>query len=99
MVLADDRILEYLESSGPASPSEIFEGGHFTVSQTWVSERCRRLADEGLIQRIAASVYDITEEGEGYLDEEFNVQNWTWMNDGQATNGPSADTATEPSNG
>lgn len=40
------------------------------ISQPPVSRRCSKLADHGLVISIENGAYDITEEGEGSLNEE-----------------------------
>ena len=78
MTQADERILEFLqEKEIVASPAVIAANIDYTGK--YVSNRCRMLADAGLIQRVDASNYQITDFGERFLDgdveaEELEVQ-------------------------
>lgn len=67
MTQADERILEFLrEKEIVASPSVI--GANIDYTGEYVSRRCRKLADAGLVQRADATNYRITEDGEQYLN-------------------------------
>lgn len=69
MVLADERILEFLESEGPHSPKRIADSGFVNYSRQYVNTRLTILEDVGLVEknRIGRGVYGITEDGESYL--------------------------------
>ena len=79
MTIWDDRILEILRDEGPLPVGELSKWGSVRISQSSVSRRCRKLADHGLLHAIGNGVYAITEEGEGYLDEEYDAENGVWM--------------------
>jgi predicted transcriptional regulator len=94
MTLVDDRILEFLSENEAGSPTEITEGGRLNYTRQYVSQRCRELADRGLLRRIAASTYVITDEGEAYVDGEFDVHNWVYIDEqGRPTNAADEDSA------
>lgn len=67
----DDKILEYLHSEGTSTPSKIGEAIGNDVN--YVTQRSSTLTDRGLLQRIARGVYQITEEGEAYLEGELDA--------------------------
>ncbi|WP_136717728.1 MarR family transcriptional regulator [Halorientalis salina] len=71
MTQADERILEFLlEKDIIASPSVIAANIDYTGE--YISRRCRKLADGGLLQRVDASNYRLTELGERFLEGEVD---------------------------
>lgn len=67
MTQADERIMEFLkEKDIIASPSVISANIDYTAE--YISRRCRKLAEAGLIQRVDASNYRITGLGERFLE-------------------------------
>jgi len=89
MTIWDDRILETLRNGGPEPVGEIANREDIRISASSVSRRCSKLADHSLVVHLGNGVYDITEEGEGYLDEEYGAENGVWMNGGE-NDGPTA---------
>lgn len=73
MVLLDDRILELLEEEGFMTPSEIADDDRIPYSAQHVGDRCRKLAEHGLVENVGNGVYRITERGEQYLEGELNM--------------------------
>lgn len=79
MTQADERLLEFLyEKDIVASPSVIAANIDYTGE--YLSRRCRKLADAGLIQRVDSSNYRLTELGERFLEgnveaEEVKLEN------------------------
>lgn len=73
MVLADDRILEYLREEDAATPSEMVKSGFVRYSNTYISQRLAKLAERGLVKKLGRGVYSITERGERYLDGEIDT--------------------------
>jgi len=73
MVLADDRILEYIRESGSGGATEMANSDYVRYSQSYISKRCRKLAEKGLLQDLGNGVYVITERGERYLDGEIDT--------------------------
>ncbi|WP_117363660.1 MarR family transcriptional regulator [Natrarchaeobaculum sulfurireducens] len=72
MTQADERILEFLfEKDIVASPTVI--GANIDYTGEYVSRRCRKLAEVGLIQRVDATNYRITELGEDFLSGDINA--------------------------
>lgn len=73
MVLLDDRILEFLKEEGPHSPSQIAEDGRIPYGAQHVGNRCRKLAEHGLVRKVGKGTYLITDLGEQYLEGETDV--------------------------
>jgi len=66
MTQADERILEFLhEKDIVASPSVI--AANIDYTQEYLSRRCRKLTNAGLLQRVDASNYRVTNLGERFL--------------------------------
>lgn len=67
MTQADERVLEFLhEKDIVASPSVI--AANIDYTQEYISRRCRKLTNAGLLQRVDASNYRVTELGERFLN-------------------------------
>jgi predicted transcriptional regulator len=65
----DERILEFLQEKDiVATPTVIAANIDYTGD--YVSRRCRKLASAGLLQRVDASNYRLTELGENFLEGE-----------------------------
>jgi len=75
MVLLDERILELLEEDedGFLRPSEIADDSRIPYSAAYVGQRCKKLAQNGLLQEVSDAVYRITENGKAYLREEYDA--------------------------
>jgi predicted transcriptional regulator len=73
MVLADERILEYIREEGSGSPKEMADSGFVTFSDGYISQRSKKLVKNGLLNHLGNGVYVITDEGEAYLDEEYDA--------------------------
>jgi len=74
MTQADERVLEFLhEKDIVASPSVI--AANIDYTQEYLSRRCRKLTDYGMLQHLGNGVYRITETGEQYLEGEVDAEN------------------------
>jgi len=73
MVLADDRILEYIQQEGSGRPKEMKDSGYVRYSRAYISQRCKKLVEHGLLEDLGNGVYVITERGEKYLDGEIDT--------------------------
>ena len=73
MVLADDRILEYIREEGSGSPKEMEDSGYVRFSRQYISRRCKKMVKHGLLNHLGNGVYVITERGEEYLDGEIDT--------------------------
>jgi len=73
---ADDRILEVIREEGNMTPIALSRDGEvdrIDIGRKWAGERCRELAEYGLLQRIDKGLFGITEDGISYLDEELDA--------------------------
>ena len=67
MTQGDERILEFLQEKDiVATPSVVAANIDYTGE--YISRRCRKLATAGLLQRVDASNYRLTDLGERYLE-------------------------------
>ena len=73
MVPADDRILEYLQSEGPASPTQITDDERIQFGRVHANRRLKQLTDAGLARLIGNGIYELTEQGEEYLTGELDA--------------------------
>lgn len=74
MTIADERILEYLSQTETSTPKKMADSGDVRFSRQYIGERCRKLADYGLVQHLGNGVYRITEQGEAYLNGELDAK-------------------------
>jgi repressor of nif and glnA expression len=74
MTIWDDRILEYIEEEGSASPAELDKSGYFHISRSQISRRLRKLKEKGMLTHLGNGVYVITDVGLRYLNEDLNAQ-------------------------
>lgn len=73
MTQADERILEFLQEKDiVASPAVIAANIDYTGE--YISRRCRKLADAGLVQRADATNYRLTTRGEQYLAGDVDAE-------------------------
>lgn len=73
MVLADERILEYIREEGSGTPKQMEDSGFIRYSRQYISQRCKELVDHEFLQHLGNGVYIITEKGEQYLDGELDA--------------------------
>ena len=73
MTIADERILEYLSTSETSTPKRMADSGDVRFSRQYIGERCRKLADYGLVQHLGNGVYRITDDGVEYLDGDLDA--------------------------
>ncbi|MWV64276.1 hypothetical protein GRS48_05475 [Halorubrum sp. JWXQ-INN 858] len=75
MVLLDERILElFVESDDEfLSVSDIAEDPRIPYSSQYVGQRCKKLATHGLLYAVGNGIYTMTDEGEAYLNGEYNA--------------------------
>lgn len=87
----DDRILEWLrEHEGSGTAAQMKDGDLIRVSRPQVSRRLKKLADHGLVKHIGNGAYVITDEGEAYLEEEYDAEEGVYLDEIDRENGPSA---------
>lgn len=83
MTQADERILEFLhEKEIVASPSVIAVNIDYTGE--YISRRCRKLTDAGLMQRVDPTHYRIPEKGERFLAGDLDATNLEEPEEGEA---------------
>ena len=71
MTRSDDRILEFLDDKGIVASASVI-AVNIEYNPNYISRRCRRLAEAGLIQRIDSSNYRLTDFGDRYLAGEID---------------------------
>jgi len=79
MVLADERILEYIREEESGAPKEMADSGYVRFSRQYISRRCKELVDNGLLKHLGNGVYIITDAGEAYLDEEYDAERGVYL--------------------
>ena len=73
MTQADERILEILSDKDIVSSLSVI-AANLDYNPNYISRRCRKLTEAGLIQRSDATNYPVTDLGEGYLSGDL-IQN------------------------
>lgn len=68
---SDDQVLEALREHGALTPKTM--GEHTGLANNYAGERARKLAEYGLVDRVARGVYVITGDGRAWLDEELDA--------------------------
>ena len=86
MSAADDRILEYLSENESGSPTKMKREGPIRYSRVQVHRRCKKLAENGLVNDLGNGVYMITEDGEAYLEGRLDTENWEYIDQEAAEN-------------
>lgn len=74
MVLADDRILELIREKWNASPQILADDGRIPWGKEHINQRLWKLRDAGLVTRVGRGIYTLTDEGDAYLDGEFDAR-------------------------
>jgi len=74
MTIADERILEYLSTTETSTPKKMADSGDVRFSRQYIGERCRKLADYGLVQHLGNGVYRITDGGKSYLEGKLDAR-------------------------
>ena len=67
----DDRISEQVRGYGHLTPRAIEDLGGPTAG--YARNRCPKLADHGLLERISRGLYGLTDEGWASLNEELDA--------------------------
>jgi Mn-dependent DtxR family transcriptional regulator len=86
------------ENEGSGTPKQLNESGLIRVSQTHIARRCKELAEHSLLRHVGNGAYVITEEGEAYLDEEYDAEEGVYINEENGISEPSP-TAESETNG
>lgn len=77
---SDDRILELLREHGNLTPQAVEDFGGPTAGHA--QNRLPELTRYGLTERISRGLYQITDQGESYLDEELDATELEPIDDG-----------------
>ena len=67
MTQLDDRILEYLDDDGMATPTVMAQTFRFTASPRRIRSRCWMLVEREMIVPVHADMFEITRWGQAYL--------------------------------
>jgi len=70
----DERILEYIDEEGWATPQMMARESHFTASRGHIHERCQMLHYIGFIEPIYGDAFDLTTDGAQFLDGEIDAR-------------------------
>lgn len=90
MTIWDDRILEHVRAEEGGRVGALAEKGNIRVSKSHVSTRCAKLAEHGLLRDLGNGVYVITEEGEAYLEGEYDAEHHAYISDNGTESSPTA---------
>lgn len=74
MVICDERILEYLSENETGTPKQMADSSLVRFSRSYITQRCRKLVDYGLLRLLGNGVYVITDTGEEYLEGELDAE-------------------------
>ncbi|WP_263020966.1 hypothetical protein [Natronobiforma cellulositropha] len=70
MVPTDDAILEYVRDAGEVPPAVI--GRNIDSHPNYTGQRCRTLAEHGLLVRASDGYYSLAGLGQRYLEEDLD---------------------------
>jgi len=71
MTQGDERIMEFLQEKDIVASATVI-AANIDYTGEYVSRRCRKLTDAGLLQRVDASNYRLTNLGDRFLDGEID---------------------------
>ena len=71
---ADDRILEYLDTEGVATPKSLADEGPYDYHRKTVQRRLSELSKINLVERVGRGVYRITPKGREYLSGDADLR-------------------------
>jgi len=74
----DERILEYVESEGWATPRIMAKDSRFSASRGHIYERCRMLHYIQFVVPIYGDAYELTTDGKQYLDGQIDARYRPW---------------------
>ncbi|NGM71104.1 MarR family transcriptional regulator [Natronolimnobius sp. AArcel1] len=79
MTIWDDRILEIIRAEDAGRVGDLAERDAIRISQSSVSRRCKKLAENSLLRPLGNGVYTISDKGEAYLDGEYDAENDVYL--------------------
>jgi len=74
----DERILEYLHNEEWGTPEMMEHNADFGVSIGQIRERCQMLQFAGLVAPIYRDAYELTTDGQQYLEGEIDARHRPW---------------------
>ncbi|WP_435098452.1 winged helix-turn-helix domain-containing protein [Halarchaeum sp. P4] len=84
MNLIDDRILEILvDEDRQMSPTEIADYHHINFHPAYIGRRFSKLREAGLVRKTHPNkaLYEVTDKGRAYLNEEYDVEAGMYVDD------------------
>ncbi|AGN02823.1 hypothetical protein L593_14420 [Salinarchaeum sp. Harcht-Bsk1] len=72
MTPADDQILEVLAEEGAGTPSSLAKT--LDYNNNYLTTRCTKMTEYGLLEKPARGLYRITDAGESYLAGNLNAE-------------------------
>lgn len=82
MTIWDDRILEIIREDESGTSTELAKRDEIHIAQSTVSRRLQKLSDHNLLRPLGNGVYILTDEGEAYLNGEYDAEKERYINDG-----------------
>lgn len=74
----DERILEYIDEHGWATPQMMARDSRFSASAGHIAERCKMLRYIQFIEPIYGDAYELTTDGAQYLDGQIDARYRAW---------------------
>lgn len=74
----DERILEYIDDQGWATPRIMARESRFSASPGHIQERCKMLHYIRFVEPIYGDAYDLTFDGMLYLDGQIDARYRPW---------------------
>jgi arginine repressor len=90
MTIWDDRILEIIREDESGTSTELAKRDEIHIAQSTVSRRLQKLSDYKLLRPLGNGVYILTDEGEAYLDGEYDAEKERYINGGGSSNDESS---------
>ena len=92
----DDRILEWIrENDGSGTAAQMKKSEIIRCSRSTISRRLKKLSEHGLLQEIGNGAYILTDEGEAYLDEQYDAEEGVYINnENNSVAGPTTESET-----
>lgn len=76
MVLTDNQILEAIRDEGNMTPLALSKEGEIpriSIGRKYAGERCRKLLEYGLLEKVDRGLYRLTDDGRAYLNEQLDA--------------------------
>lgn len=79
MVIWDDRIMEVMLEEETVTATKLAERDEIRVSRQHISTRLSKMEQHELVKDLGNSVYMLTDEGVGYLNEAYDAGDSNWF--------------------